>query len=145
MQDQRLQDASGYVNFINLFKQADLEQALLAHRDSDAWQSVWRYYFACIGLLDSPRLIEPLALLKQSLGQLLGLSRVRRDADDAPARPQDLSRIYSRIEAFETRLQNSQSYARSVATEVPKNLHFVWLGGGWARYSGIISTYGNRS
>lgn len=130
MQDQRLQDASGYVNFINLFKQADLEQALLAHRDSDAWQSVWRYYFACIGLLDSPRLIEPLALLKQSLGQLLGLSRVRRDADDAPARPQDLSQIYSRIEAFETRLQNSQSYARSVATEVPKNLHFVWLGGG---------------
>ena len=51
MRNQRFKDASGYVSFINLFKQADLEQALLVHRDSDVYPSVWRYYFACIGLL----------------------------------------------------------------------------------------------
>ena len=72
MQDRRTQDASGFVKFIKLFKQADLEQAMSAYRGSESYQSVWRYYFACIGLLDSPRLIEPLALLKQSIGQLIG-------------------------------------------------------------------------
>jgi insecticidal toxin len=44
MRNQRFKDASGYVSFINLFKQADLEQALLVHRDSDVYPSVWRYY-----------------------------------------------------------------------------------------------------
>ncbi|RON81834.1 TcdA/TcdB pore-forming domain-containing protein [Pseudomonas fluorescens] len=131
MRDQRLQVVSGYVGFISLFKQADLEQALLVHRDSDIYQSVWRYYFACIGLLDSPRLIEPLTLLKHSLEQLIGVPRVRRDTHSQAEPPKDaLSRIYSSIQAFETRLRNSETYAKTAATEVVKNLHFVWLGGG---------------
>ncbi|MFJ2281566.1 TcdA/TcdB pore-forming domain-containing protein [Pseudomonas sp. NPDC087803] len=136
MQDQRPQDASGYVNFINLFKQADLEQAMLLHRDSDAYQSVWRYYFACVGLLDSPRLLEPLALLKQSLGQLIGLSRVRRSNEEkfaatAGVQPKDtLPRIYENIQAFETRLKSTLAYEKSAPTAVAKIMHFVWLGGG---------------
>ncbi|MGX9382570.1 TcdA/TcdB pore-forming domain-containing protein [Pseudomonas sp. JQ36] len=131
MHDQRLQDASGYVGFISLFKQADLERALLVYRDSDVYQSVWRYYFACIGLLDSPRLIEPLTLLKHSLEQLIGVSRLRRDSHSQAEPPKDaLSRIYSSIQAFETRLRNSETYAKTAATAVVKNLHFVWLGGG---------------
>ena len=131
MHDQRLQDVSGYVGFISLFKQADLEQALLVYRDNDVYQSVWRYYFACIGLLDSPRLIEPLTLLKHSLEQLIGVSRVRRDTHSQPEPPKDaLSRIYSNIQAFEIRLRNSETYAKTAAIPVVKNLHFVWLGGG---------------
>ncbi|MFJ4250185.1 TcdA/TcdB pore-forming domain-containing protein [Pseudomonas sp. NPDC089741] len=135
MQDQRPQDASGYVNFINLFKQADLEQAMLSHKDSDSYQSVWRYYFACVALLDSPRLIEPLALLKQSLGLLIGLPSVRRSiqegAQPAEAQPKDtLTRIHDDIQAFESRLKNTLAYEKSAATAVAKNMHFVWLGGG---------------
>jgi insecticidal toxin len=136
MQDQRSQDASGYVNFINLFKQADLEQAMLSHKDSDSYQSVWRYYFACVGLLDSPRLLEPLALLKQSLGQLIAPTRVRRSVEGhvtqpAEAQPKDtLPRIYENIQAFETRLKNTLAFEKSAATAVPKIMHFVWLGGG---------------
>jgi len=131
MRDQRLQDISGYVSFISLFKQADLEQALLVHRGSDIYQSVWRYYFACIGLLDSPRMIEPLTLLKHSLEQLIGVPRVRRDTHSQSEPPKDaLSHIYKNIQAFETRLRNSEVYAKTAATPVVKNLHFVWLGGG---------------
>jgi insecticidal toxin len=136
MQDQRPQDASGYVNFINLFKQADLEQAMLSHKDSDSYQSVWRYYFACVGLLDSPRLLEPLALLKQSLGQLIGMPRVRRSIEGQIAQPAEahakgsLPRIYDNIQAFETRLKNTLAYEASAATAIAKNMHFVWLGGG---------------
>ncbi|PHH42230.1 TcdA/TcdB pore-forming domain-containing protein [Pseudomonas putida] len=127
MQDRRTQDASGFVKFIKLFKQADLEQAMSAYRGSESYQSVWRYYFACIGLLDSPRLIEPLALLKQSIGQLIGSPHKYSQSDSQPAQ---LSRIYNSIQAFETRVQNSLAYAKSTPTAVPKNLHFVWLGGG---------------
>ncbi|MCF5701673.1 TcdA/TcdB pore-forming domain-containing protein [Pseudomonas syringae] len=136
MQDQKPQDASGYVNFINLFKQADLEQVMLSHKDSDSYQSVWRYYFACVGLLDSPRLLEPLALLKQSLGQLIGLPRVHRSIDGQLAQPAEaqpkatLPRIYDKIQAFETRLKNTLAFEKSAATAVPKIMHFVWLGGG---------------
>lgn len=135
MQDQRPQETSGYVNFINLFKQADLEQAMSSHRDSDSYQAVWRYYFACVALLDSPRLIEPLALLKQSLSLLIGLPRVRRSiqegAQPAEAQPKDtLTRIHDDIQAFESRLKNTLAYEKSAATAVAKNMHFVWLGGG---------------
>ncbi len=131
MRNQRFKDASGYVSFINLFKQADLEQALLVHRDSDVYPSVWRYYFACIGLLNSPRLIEPLTLLKHSLAQLIGVPRVRRDTLGQSEPPKNsLSGIYNNIQAFETRLRNSEIYAKTAATPVVKNLHFVWLGGG---------------
>ncbi|MFJ2712085.1 TcdA/TcdB pore-forming domain-containing protein [Pseudomonas sp. NPDC087346] len=122
--------ASGYVDFISLFKQADLEQALLPHRDSNSYQAVLRYYFACIGSIDSQRLIEPLALLKQTLGQLVDPGRVRRDADSGHSGISGLGQIRNQVEAYETRIKNSIAFNKAVATPVPKNLHFVWLGGG---------------
>ncbi|WP_445179927.1 TcdA/TcdB pore-forming domain-containing protein [Pseudomonas sp. McL0111] len=130
MQDADRRNASGYVNFISLFKQADLEQALLLHRDSDSYQVVLRYYFACIGSLDSHRLIEPLALLRQALGQLVDTSRVRRGVDKVLSGISGLAQIRNQVEAFETRLQNSIAFNKAIATQVPKSLHFVWLGGG---------------
>ncbi|WP_256578372.1 hypothetical protein [Pseudomonas sp. R45(2017)] len=57
----------GYVKFVNLFKLSDLEQALLPYKNTVRHDEVIRYYFACVGLLDSPRLLQPLALFKRAL------------------------------------------------------------------------------
>ena len=120
-----------YVDFVGLLRLKDLEQALIAHKGSDEYEAVLRYYFGCIALLDSPRMLEPLGLLKQAVGALRGNSRRRR----TPELPEgveaaDLAHAYNKIEGFETRLRNSVEQLKVPATEVPKNLHFVWLGGG---------------
>lgn len=125
----------GYVKFVNLFKLSDLEQALLPHKGSKQYEAVIRYYFACVGLLDSPRLLQPLALFKQALAEL-GAQRMRRDVDNAPApgpdgeTTPDLAEISDRVVGFESRLHYSVELMKIPATPVPKILHFVWLGGG---------------
>lgn len=75
----------GYVKFVNLFKLSDLEQALLPYKNTVRHDEVIRYYFACVGLLDSPRLLQPLALFKRALAEFDG-QRVRREVEKAPAR-----------------------------------------------------------
>ncbi|MGF6327206.1 hypothetical protein ABH909_000084 [Pseudomonas sp. BS3782 TE3695] len=127
--------AGNYVNFMDLFKRMDLEQALMSHKGTDQYDAVFRYYLGCLDLLDSPQLVEPLGLLKQALGSLEGGSRRRRAAESEPplnggAEAADLAQIYNKVEGFETRLHNSLEQLKTPATEVPKNLHFVWLGGG---------------
>src|SRR3546814_6114496 len=42
----------------------------------------------------------------------------------------NLAQIQTKIEGFEARLHNSVEQLKLPATEVPKNLHFVWLRGG---------------
>ncbi|MHC8375269.1 TcdA/TcdB pore-forming domain-containing protein [Pseudomonas sp. MDT1-16] len=134
MQDAKVKSSGGYVKFVNLFKLSDLEQALLPHKNSEQYEAVIRYYFACIGLLESPRLLEPLGLLKQTLVQLLDNHRVKRSLAAPSTRiadgAVDLSQIHDRVERYESRLQFSVEQMKVVATEVPKTLHFVWLGGG---------------
>ncbi|WP_460148094.1 TcdA/TcdB pore-forming domain-containing protein [Pseudomonas sp. S2_A02] len=126
----------GYVNFMDLFKQMDLEQALISHKGSAQYEAVFRYYNGCIDLQDSPQLLEPLGLLKQAIGALEDANRRRRAAEpEQPVSPDgagapDLADIYNRVEDFETRLHTSLEQQKLPATEVPKNLHFVWLGGG---------------
>ncbi len=136
MQDAKVKAVDGeYVKFVNLFKLADLEQALSPYKNTRQYDAVIRYYFACIGLLDSPRLLHPLALFKQALGEF-GQGRVRREVEQEPAHSPDtesaptLSQITDRVENFESRLLNSIEQIKSPATQVPKILHFVWLGGG---------------
>ncbi|WP_426233312.1 TcdA/TcdB pore-forming domain-containing protein [Pseudomonas sp. TWP3-2] len=125
----------GYVKFVNLFKLSDLEQALLPHKGTRQYDAVIRYYFACIGLLDSPRLVQPLALFKQALAEF-GAQRKRRDAENVPApSPEtetapDLAEISDRVDGFASRLNYSLELMKTAATPVPKILHFVWLGGG---------------
>ncbi|MBN3861808.1 toxin [Pseudomonas frederiksbergensis] len=125
----------GYVRFVNLFKLSDLEQALLPYKNTKQYDAVIRYYFACIGLLDSPRLLQPLALFKQALGEL-SKRRVRREVEKEPAQspdketPPTLLQISDRVGLFESRLHYSVEQMKIPATEVPAILHFVWLGGG---------------
>jgi insecticidal toxin len=119
-----------FVKFVDLFKLKDLEQALKSHKGSNVYEAVLRYYFASVGKLSSPQLIEPVALLKQTLELMLGDIRVRRASDQqSPAAP-NLAQIRDRVEDFETRLRFGIEQSNIAATAVPKNLHFVWLGGG---------------
>ncbi|EJM64252.1 virulence surface antigen [Pseudomonas sp. GM50] len=135
MSESKFLFAGGYVNFVDLFQRVDLEQALISHKGTDQYDAVFRYYLGCIDSLGSPQLLEPLGLLKQALGALEGGSRRRRAAESEPplnggAEADDLAQIYNKVEGFEARLHNSLEQRKTPATEVPKNLHFVWLGGG---------------
>lgn len=122
-----------YVKFAKLFNLKDLEQALISHKGTDEYDAVFRYYSGCIDLLDSPRMLEPLGLLKQALASFVGpAGRQRRTTESLPpesAAP-DVTDIYERLEGFEARLSNGTQQLLIPKTNVPDNLHFVWLGGG---------------
>ncbi|MBV4498938.1 toxin [Pseudomonas sp. SWRI12] len=134
MQEANIKTDDSALGFISLFKLADLERALLPYKNNDQYDAVIRYYFACIGMPDSHRLLEPLGLLKQTLAQLLSTRRVKRSQDERVSGPAkagiDLPQIYEKVEHHEARLQFSAEQMKKLATGVPKTLHFVWLGGG---------------
>ena len=137
MGERTARDVGGYVNFIDLFKLSDLEQALQEHKGTDEYDAVFRYYFACIAVLDFPRMLAPLGLLREALGSFVEPKRRRRRAagvERPTAQPggaaPGLTEIRDRVEGFHSRLSNSVEQLSTAATEVPKNLHFVWLGGG---------------
>ncbi|CAH0311699.1 insecticidal toxin [Pseudomonas frederiksbergensis] len=135
MHDIERRNKDGYVDFVSLFKLADLERGLSSHKDSPHYEELLRYYFACVGLLESPRLLEPLGLFKHTLTLLLGNKRVKRNLDSqTPGNADDtamqLSQIHDEVERYESRLRFSVEQMNTVATEVPKVFHFVWLGGG---------------
>ncbi|WDR34791.1 YopT-type cysteine protease domain-containing protein [Pseudomonas serboccidentalis] len=136
MSESKFSIADGYVDFVGLFNREDLEQALISYKGTEQYDAVFRYYFGCFNVPDSSRLLEPLGLLKQALGALEGGARRRRAAEaEAPMSPgvaegPDLADICNRVEDFQARLHNSLEQLKIPATEVPKNLHFVWLGGG---------------
>ncbi|MCW1247562.1 glycosyltransferase, partial [Pseudomonas sp. SAICEU22] len=134
MTESKFSSTDSYVDFVGLLKLKDLEQALISYKGTDQYDAVLRYYFGCIALLDSPQMLEPLGLLKQALGTLRGASRRRRATEPASsagaAGAADVTQIYNTLERFETRLHNSIEQLKQPATEVPKSLHFVWLGGG---------------
>ena len=122
-----------YVKFAKLLNLKDLEHALIAHKGNPEYDAVFRYYSGCIDLLDSPRMLEPLGLLKQALASFVGpLGRPRRATESLPherAAP-DVTDLYERLEGFEARLSNGTQQLQIPRTNVPDNLHFVWLGGG---------------
>jgi len=137
MQERDKSRAGGYVSFIDLFKLSDLEQALHEHKGTDEYDAVFRYYFGCIGQLDFPRMRVPLGLLLQALGSFIEPTKRRRrsaevtvQAEPGEGQPPTLTDILNRVEDFQTRLSSSVEQLTVAATEVPKNLHFVWLGGG---------------
>ncbi|EJM18357.1 hypothetical protein PMI21_02204 [Pseudomonas sp. GM18] len=137
MGEQAAVRVNGYVNFIDLFKLSDLEQALQEYKGSEDYDAVFRYYFGCIGLLDFPRMLVPLGLLRHALKSFVKpTQRRRRAAESEPLNAPDeghvpgLTEILDRVEGFHERLSNSIEQLTVTPTEVPKNLHFVWLGGG---------------
>ncbi|MEN2397815.1 TcdA/TcdB pore-forming domain-containing protein [Pseudomonas halotolerans] len=123
MSEYKFLSRDSHVDFLSVLKLKDLEQALISHKGTDQYDAVLRYYFGCVALLDTPQMLEPLGLLKQALGVMQGAT---------PSSPDDLGpgQLFRKIEHFEARLQNSFQQWERPATEVPKKLHFVWLGGG---------------
>ncbi|MHC8346146.1 TcdA/TcdB pore-forming domain-containing protein [Pseudomonas sp. RT6P73] len=82
-------------------------------------------------------MLAPLGLLRAALGSFVEPRRRRRRAagmgpQSAPqgAAAPGLTEIRDRVEGFQARLSDSIEQLSATATEVPKNLHFVWLGGG---------------
>ncbi|MCU1751485.1 TcdA/TcdB pore-forming domain-containing protein [Pseudomonas sp. 6D_7.1_Bac1] len=135
--ESKAQGLDGYIEFFGLLKLVDLERALKAHEGTAEYDAVFRYYFGCIGLLDSPSLREPLALLRQALATFsVPAGRRRRAAESEPAmspgadHAPELMQIQDRLENFETRFTYGLEQLGISATEVPKKQHFVWLGGG---------------
>lgn len=132
MSESGFSSAAGYVDFKGVLKLKDLEQALAPYKGDDQYDAVLRYYSGCIAVQDASYLLEPLGLLKQALMVLQG-SRRRRAAELTPtggSAAGDLAHIQNQVEDFEARLQNSLDQLKVAATEVPKKLHFAWLGGG---------------
>ncbi|WP_080932005.1 TcdA/TcdB pore-forming domain-containing protein [Pseudomonas fluorescens] len=82
-------------------------------------------------------MLPPLGLLREALESFVEpTSRHRRAAGmEPPMAPEGaatpgLAEISNRVEGFHARLSDSIEQLTAVATEVPKNMHFVWLGGG---------------
>ncbi|WP_085707817.1 TcdA/TcdB pore-forming domain-containing protein [Pseudomonas sp. B2(2017)] len=123
MQDAKIKKDEAYCEFIELFKLSALEQALSPFKGSQEHDAVLRYYFACIAKLELHRLQEPLALLRQTLEPMRQTGAGKGPADG-------LTPICEKIADYETRVQRSLEQLRTPATEVPKIMHFVWLGGG---------------
>lgn len=123
-----IQGVNDDVEFVKLFKLADLEAALVAHKGNKSYEAMLRYYFACVAAADSSQLPEPLGLFRQTLEQMLGKGRVRRD-DETPV-SSAAGQIYDKVQGFESRIQSGIALLKTEATAVPKILHFAWLGGG---------------
>ncbi|BBP68647.1 hypothetical protein PHLH6_06510 [Pseudomonas sp. Seg1] len=123
-----VQGVNGEVEFVKLFKLADLETALAAHKGNKSYEAMLRYYFACVAATDSSQLPEPLGLFRQTLEQMLGKGRVRRDGE-LPA-SSAAGQIYDKVQGFESRVQSGIALLKTPTSAVPKNLHFAWLGGG---------------
>ena len=129
--------AAGFKEFIGLFKLVELEKALQDFNKTPEYEAIIRYYFACINTLKPERQLEPIGLLKEALAALPGSEIRRRRASElelpvSPGASQapDLTEIYDRVEAFQGRLNRYVSQIMSTAVQVPKKLHFIWLGGG---------------
>ncbi|MEO4016831.1 TcdA/TcdB catalytic glycosyltransferase domain-containing protein, partial [Pseudomonas rossensis] len=81
-------------------------------------------------------MLEPLGLLKQALASFAGpagpAGRQRRTTESLPPESTgpDVTDLYERLEGFEARLSNGTQQLLIPKTNVPDNLHFVWLGGG---------------
>jgi insecticidal toxin len=129
--------AAGFKEFVGLFELVELEKALKDFNKTPEYEAIIRYYFACVDTRKPERQLEPIALLKEALAALPGAeTRRRRDSESelsvSPGANQapDLTEIYDRVEAYQERLNRYVSQVMTTEMQVPKKLHFIWLGGG---------------
>jgi insecticidal toxin len=122
------------VNFENVINLVDLQQALLPYEGFPVYEEVMRYYDACLERTGSSRLLEPVRLLRQTLEPLRQGKRSKRGVGSSTARADEtepnVSDIYDKVESFESLVQYSAGLVNTPATEVPRVVHFVWVGGG---------------
>ncbi|WP_434626143.1 toxin [Pseudomonas sp. Z5-35] len=133
MSDFEKVSVSQYVAFGEVLKRGELEGLLSSYKDSEHYPAALQYYANCIETQDTPLMLAPLALLKQTLESIQGQAR-RRRTPDSTSNPAStggkLAGIYDKLETYEASLSHSLELLKQPATEVPKKLHFIWLGGG---------------
>lgn len=133
MSQQEVVASHEYVGMADLLSRADLERVLEPYQKAEQYAAILRYHQGCLEAPDDRSLLRPLLLLKDALGSLVPAARRRRETDD----PQPLANndepvveVHQKVSDYGTRVAHSVETLRSTLKEVPKKLHFVWLGGG---------------
>ncbi|WP_434675814.1 TcdA/TcdB pore-forming domain-containing protein [Pseudomonas sp. D3-10] len=122
-----------YATFDKLVARDALERILTPYTGTEGYDAALRYYDSCVKTRDTPEMLTPLAFLKRTLESLQGQSRRRRASEsssDPASEDRGLRRSHRRVESYETRLSNRIELMKQPVSEVPRKLHFVWLGGG---------------
>ncbi|MEO6680669.1 MAG: TcdA/TcdB catalytic glycosyltransferase domain-containing protein, partial [Pseudomonas sp.] len=133
MSQQEVVSGNEYVGFTELLNRSDLERVLAAYQHADQYDAVLRYYQGCIDAQDDAALLRPLVLLKEALAMLVPTLRVRRDTDQPPPAgdaAEAIVELHRKISDYGGRVLQSVDVLKGALPEVPKKLHFVWLGGG---------------
>lgn len=124
----------GFKNFFNIFKLSDLESALQQYKGTSQYDAAIRYYNGCIVGLASDKELEPVGLLRDVLTSLQSKSRRRRSTETQVQgesdMPEALELIVDKLDDYARRKTNSQNILKLGRSEVPRQMHFVWLGGG---------------
>lgn len=133
MSQQEVVSGHAYVGIADLLKRSDLERLLEPYKKADQYEAILRYYQGCIDAQDDQSLLRPLTLLDEALGSLVPPVRRRRDTDE-PLSPgngvEAISELQQKVSDYGSRVAQSVETLKSALPEVPKKLHFVWLGGG---------------
>ncbi|MFJ7795221.1 TcdA/TcdB pore-forming domain-containing protein [Pseudomonas sp. NPDC096950] len=133
MSQQEVVSGNEYVSFADLLNRSDLERLIRPYKKTDQYDAILRYYQGCIDAQDDAALLRPLVLLKEALGSLVPPVRLRRDTDEplsAGNGAEPIVELHQKISDYGSRVVQSVEVLKGAILEVPKKLHFVWLGGG---------------
>ncbi|MFJ2686967.1 TcdA/TcdB pore-forming domain-containing protein [Pseudomonas sp. NPDC087342] len=133
MSQQEVVSSREYVGIADLLNRSELERILTPYKKADQYEAILRYYQGCIDAQDDQSLLRPLALLNEALGSLAPAVRRRRDTEDERS-PGDaaeaVQELHQKVSDYGSRVTQSVEALKNAMPEVPKKLHFVWLGGG---------------
>jgi insecticidal toxin len=108
-------------SFLQYFRLDDIQALSNEFRAAPEYEALVGYYSACAKDQPWADQMAPLLLLKETLDSLIG-----QRAGPISAALADLS---ARLENYTNRLVQTVRMLNPVASEVPKIMHFVWVGG----------------
>ncbi|KOY04416.1 TcdA/TcdB pore-forming domain-containing protein [Pseudomonas nunensis] len=130
---QEVVSSGEYVGIADLLHRSELERVLAPYKKTDQYEAIFRYYHGCIDAQDDQSLLRPLALLNEALDSLVPAVRLRRETDEPLPhgdKVEAIQELRQKISDYGSRVTQSVGTLKSAISEVPKKLHFVWLGGG---------------
>ncbi|MGF6206206.1 TcdA/TcdB pore-forming domain-containing protein [Pseudomonas frederiksbergensis] len=133
MSQQEVVSGHEYVGVADLIKLSELERVLEPYKTTDEYKAIFRYYQGCIDAENDQALLHPLALLDEALGSLTSPVRARRDTEEplsADNSAETVLDLYQKVSDYGIRVAQSVETLNGALPQVPKKLHFVWLGGG---------------
>jgi insecticidal toxin len=133
MSQQEVVNGREYVGVAELLTRPELERLLAPYQKNEQHDAILRYYQGCIDASDDPGLLRPLVLLREALGALVSPQRRRRETEESLSVDHDqesIAELHQKVSDYGDRVAHSVEALKSAQPEVPKKLHFVWLGGG---------------